>query len=175
MSEKRRLGEIGSARGDAFLSRGRASRSNEAGRVERLQTEAFDHGWSGSKDGEPPRVETTLTAEGEDHHLAQRKPRSRVRSISESVPGLRARLHLLRGSKARFAGPNSGGPVRRLVGERGQRVSRDLHQPIKGTFSCLSRCHQLLGDEAAHLVKVELGKRPFATPFSGSENWPVLG
>jgi len=99
MSEKRRLGEIGSARGDAFLSRGRASRSNEAGRFERLQTEAFDHGWSGSKDGEPPRVETTLTAEGEDHHLAQRKPRSRVRSISESVPGLRARLHLLRGSR----------------------------------------------------------------------------
>src|SRR6202000_2709405 len=32
---------------------------------------------------------------GQDHHLAERKPRSRIRSIRESVPGMRARLHLL--------------------------------------------------------------------------------
>ena len=63
MSEKRKLGEIGLGRGDAPLARGRSSRSNEAGRFERLQTEAFDDGWSGSEDGEPSRVETTLTAE----------------------------------------------------------------------------------------------------------------
>jgi hypothetical protein len=54
MSEKRKLGEIGSRRGDAPLARGRSSRSNEAGRFERQQTEAFDDGWSGSEDDEPP-------------------------------------------------------------------------------------------------------------------------
>src|ERR1700721_3836863 len=63
MSEKRRLGEIGSERGDPLLARGRSSRSNEAGRFERLQTEVFDDGWSGSEDDEPSRVETTGTAE----------------------------------------------------------------------------------------------------------------
>ena len=63
MSEKRRLGEIGSERGDPLLARGRSSRSNEAGRFERLQTEVFDDGWSGSEDDEPSRVETTVTAE----------------------------------------------------------------------------------------------------------------
>jgi DNA repair photolyase len=63
MSEKRRRGEIGSRRGESLLARGRSSRSNEAGRFERLQTEAFDDGWSGSEDDEPARVGTTLTAE----------------------------------------------------------------------------------------------------------------
>jgi DNA repair photolyase len=63
MSEKRKFGEIGSGRGDAPLARGRSSRSNEAGRFERLQTEAFDDGWSGGEEGEPSRVETALTAE----------------------------------------------------------------------------------------------------------------
>jgi DNA repair photolyase len=63
MSEKRKHGENTTGRGDALLARGRSSRSNEAGRFERLQTEAFDDGWSGSEDDEPSRVETTLTAE----------------------------------------------------------------------------------------------------------------
>jgi DNA repair photolyase len=63
MSEKRRLGEIGSECGAPLLARGRSSRSNEAGRFERLQTEVFDDGWSGSEDDEPSRVETTVTAE----------------------------------------------------------------------------------------------------------------
>jgi DNA repair photolyase len=63
MSEKRRSGEIGSGRGGAALSRGRSSRSNNAGRFERLRTEAFDDGWSGSEEDAPSRVETTLTAE----------------------------------------------------------------------------------------------------------------
>ncbi|MDT5085369.1 MAG: hypothetical protein QOJ61_2412 [Mycobacterium sp.] len=63
MSEKRKHGENRTGRGDALLARGRSSRSNEAGRFERLQTEAFDDGWSGSEDDEPSRVETTLTAE----------------------------------------------------------------------------------------------------------------
>jgi DNA repair photolyase len=46
-----------------LLARGRSSRSNEAGRFERLQTEAFDDGWSGLEEDEPSRIETTLTAE----------------------------------------------------------------------------------------------------------------
>ena len=63
MSEKLKSGEIGSGRGAAPLARGRSSRSNDAGRFERLQTEAFDDGWSGSEEDAPSRVETTLTAE----------------------------------------------------------------------------------------------------------------
>ena len=63
MSEKRRSGEIGSGRGAAPLARGRSSRSNDAGRFERLQTEAFDDGWSGSEEDASSRVQTTLTAE----------------------------------------------------------------------------------------------------------------
>jgi DNA repair photolyase len=43
------------------FSRGRSSRSNEAGRFERLQTEAFDDGWSA--DEEVARIETTVTAQ----------------------------------------------------------------------------------------------------------------
>jgi DNA repair photolyase len=61
MSEKRRFDGIGPVRGDAPLARGRSSRSNVAGRFERMQTEAFDDGWSGGEEDEPCRVETTLT------------------------------------------------------------------------------------------------------------------
>src|ERR1700754_3776934 len=63
MSEKRKLGDVGLGRGDAPLARGRSSRSNEAARCERLQTEAWDDGWAGSEDDEPSRVETTLSTE----------------------------------------------------------------------------------------------------------------
>jgi hypothetical protein len=44
-----------------LFSRGRSARSNEAGRFERLQTEAFDDGWS--PDEEVARIETTVTAQ----------------------------------------------------------------------------------------------------------------
>jgi DNA repair photolyase len=63
MSEKLKSGEIGSGRGAAPLARGRSSRSNGAGRFERLQIEAFDDGWSGAEEDVSSCVETTLTAE----------------------------------------------------------------------------------------------------------------
>jgi hypothetical protein len=42
--------------------------------------------------------------------------------------------------------------LRWLFHERGQRLPRDLREPIEGTVSGNRRGHQLLGDEAAHLV-----------------------
>jgi DNA repair photolyase len=44
-----------------LFSRGRSARSNEAGRFERLQTEAFDDGWS--PDEEVARIETAVAAQ----------------------------------------------------------------------------------------------------------------
>lgn len=63
MSEMRKALTKGSAPSELLLARGRSSRSNDAGRFERLHTEAFDDGWSPDEDLEPGRVETTLTAE----------------------------------------------------------------------------------------------------------------
>jgi DNA repair photolyase len=63
MSEKHKGVTQGSAARDLLLARGRSSRSNDAGRFERLRTEAFDDGWSPDEDLQPARVETTLTAE----------------------------------------------------------------------------------------------------------------
>ena len=62
MSERPKTSGDDSGRGDPSLARGRSSRSNDAGRFERLRSEAFDDGWS---EGEHtlPRVEATLTAE----------------------------------------------------------------------------------------------------------------
>src|ERR1700744_1254725 len=62
MSERPKTSGDDSGRGDPALARGRSSRSNDAGRFERLRSEAFDDGWS---EGEHtlPRVEATLTAE----------------------------------------------------------------------------------------------------------------
>jgi len=92
MSEKRKHGENRTGRGDALLARGRSSRSNEAGRFERLQTEAFDDGWSGSEDDEPSRVETTLTAENAKTIISRNEsPGPRIRPVGESVSGMRTR------------------------------------------------------------------------------------
>src|ERR1700744_2465406 len=62
MSKKPGFGEIGSGRGAGPLARGRSSRSNDAGRFERLQTEAFDEGGSGDGDDDDGRGDPPLTA-----------------------------------------------------------------------------------------------------------------
>ena len=43
-------------------ARGRGAKSNQTGRFESLQREDFDDGWT-AHDGEPVKLETTLTAE----------------------------------------------------------------------------------------------------------------
>src|ERR1700743_879012 len=60
MTDERKTAAETAAR-DSPLVRGRSSRSNEAGRFERLRTEAFDDGWIGDE-GEARRVDTTLSA-----------------------------------------------------------------------------------------------------------------
>jgi DNA repair photolyase len=60
MSNERKAA-TGSAARDSTLARGRSSRSNDAGRFEPLQMEAFDDGWTGD-DHEAGSVGTTVTA-----------------------------------------------------------------------------------------------------------------
>ena len=43
-------------------ARGRGAKSNHSGRYETAQSEDFDDGWT-EHDGQPARIETTLTAE----------------------------------------------------------------------------------------------------------------
>jgi DNA repair photolyase len=61
MSERRKTGD-GYGGAAALPVRGRSSRSNDAGRFERLRTEAFDDGWSGSNDDKPGRLDTMVAA-----------------------------------------------------------------------------------------------------------------
>src|ERR1700744_562619 len=61
MSDGRKA-DTGAAARDSLLARGRSSRSNDSGRFERLQTEAFDDGWSGDGNDDDGRVDNTLTA-----------------------------------------------------------------------------------------------------------------
>ena len=58
-------------------------------------SETFDDGWT-TDDERPPPLRTTVTAEkARDDHHPQRQPRRQLRPIDQSLPRLRARLHLL--------------------------------------------------------------------------------
>jgi DNA repair photolyase len=64
MPEKKKTDtQTTTAAGDMMSARGRSSHSNIAGRYERLQTEAFDDGWTRDEDDILIHVDTTLTAE----------------------------------------------------------------------------------------------------------------